>query len=185
MEAKVNWDAIGAVGEVLGSLGVVATLLYLASEFRNNVKKSQMDGLAKAIESQARQFAHLTNEVEKAELVRRALVGFDDLTQGEKGLIHSIFFDICISQNIIRQAHSLGLLDQDEFCALQLNWLSLMRTKGARSWYSVWKHSTPKNWQAYVDAALDDPELTVEPLYDDMPWLYRLESKSETARETQ
>ena len=90
----MNWDAIGAIGEVLGSIGVVATLLYLASEFRNNVKKSQMDGLAKAIESQARQFAHLTNEEEKAELVRRALIGFDDLTQGEKGLIHSIFFDI-------------------------------------------------------------------------------------------
>ena len=130
----MNWDAIGAIGEVLASLGVVATLLYLASEFRNNVKKTQVDSLAKAIETQARQFAHLANDEGKADLLRRALVNFDELTQGEKGLVHAVFFDICISQNIIRQAHSLGLLDLDVFCALQLNWLSLMRPKGARSW---------------------------------------------------
>ncbi len=28
----MNWDAIGAVGEVLGAIGVIASLVYLATQ---------------------------------------------------------------------------------------------------------------------------------------------------------
>lgn len=34
----MNWEAIGAVGEVLGALAVVLTLLYLARETRKNAQ---------------------------------------------------------------------------------------------------------------------------------------------------
>jgi hypothetical protein len=32
----VNWDAIGAIGEVVGAVGVIATLGYLAVQIRQN-----------------------------------------------------------------------------------------------------------------------------------------------------
>jgi len=32
----VNWEAIGAIGEVLGAVGVIATLAYLARQIRQN-----------------------------------------------------------------------------------------------------------------------------------------------------
>jgi len=32
----MNWDAIGAVGEILGALAVVATLAYLAIQMKQN-----------------------------------------------------------------------------------------------------------------------------------------------------
>ena len=32
----MNWEAIGAVGEVLGAIGVIATLVYLAVQIRQN-----------------------------------------------------------------------------------------------------------------------------------------------------
>ena len=34
----MNWEAIGAVGEVLGALGVIATLSYLAVQIRQNTR---------------------------------------------------------------------------------------------------------------------------------------------------
>jgi len=37
----VNWDAIGAIGEVVGALAVVATLGYLAIQLRQNTKSVQ------------------------------------------------------------------------------------------------------------------------------------------------
>ena len=30
----MNWDAIGAIGEILGAIAVVATLFYLAVQIR-------------------------------------------------------------------------------------------------------------------------------------------------------
>ena len=34
----MNWVAIGAVGELLGALGVIATLGYLAFQIRKNTR---------------------------------------------------------------------------------------------------------------------------------------------------
>lgn len=37
----MNWDAIGAIGEVAGALGVVASLIYLAKQIRHNTRTVQ------------------------------------------------------------------------------------------------------------------------------------------------
>ena len=37
----MNWEAIGAVGEVLGALAVVLSLVYLATQIRQNTKSAQ------------------------------------------------------------------------------------------------------------------------------------------------
>ena len=34
----MNWDAIGAIGEIVGAIAVVITLLYLAHQTRINTK---------------------------------------------------------------------------------------------------------------------------------------------------
>ena len=35
----MNWEAIGAIGEVLGAIGVIVTLVYLAGQLRQNTKE--------------------------------------------------------------------------------------------------------------------------------------------------
>lgn len=32
----IDWEAVGAIGEILGSLGVLITLIYLAAQVRPN-----------------------------------------------------------------------------------------------------------------------------------------------------
>ena len=37
----MNWEAIGAIGELLGALGVVITLVYLAVQIRQNTQSME------------------------------------------------------------------------------------------------------------------------------------------------
>ena len=37
----MNWEAIGAVGETVGALAVLVTLVYLAMQIRQNTKAVQ------------------------------------------------------------------------------------------------------------------------------------------------
>lgn len=37
----MNWEAVGAVGEILGAVAVVITLVYLAMQVRQNTKAVQ------------------------------------------------------------------------------------------------------------------------------------------------
>ena len=42
----MNWEAIGAIAESVGAIGVIVTLVYLASQLRSNTKaiEAQMSG---------------------------------------------------------------------------------------------------------------------------------------------
>ncbi len=42
----MNWEAIGAIGEVVGAIGVIATLGYLAFQIRQNTKQLTLNELA-------------------------------------------------------------------------------------------------------------------------------------------
>jgi hypothetical protein len=41
----MNWDAVGAVGEVIGAIAVVATLLFVARDIRQNSKSLAISAL--------------------------------------------------------------------------------------------------------------------------------------------
>lgn len=41
IETKMNWDAIGAVGEIVGAGAVIVTLLYLASQIQQATRATQ------------------------------------------------------------------------------------------------------------------------------------------------
>ena len=41
----MNWEAIGAVGEVLGAVAVVITLVYLARQLRENTKSIRLQSV--------------------------------------------------------------------------------------------------------------------------------------------
>ncbi len=39
----MNWDAIGAIAELAGAIGVVASLAYLATQIRHNTRASAVE----------------------------------------------------------------------------------------------------------------------------------------------
>lgn len=39
----MNWDAIGAISEMLGAIGVIASLVYVGSQVRASTKASRID----------------------------------------------------------------------------------------------------------------------------------------------
>jgi hypothetical protein len=43
MEVFMNWEAAGAVGEILGALAVLATIVYLARQVRDNSKQVKLN----------------------------------------------------------------------------------------------------------------------------------------------
>ena len=45
----MNWDAVGAVGEVVGAVAVVTTLVYLSIQIRQNTKSERASALDASI----------------------------------------------------------------------------------------------------------------------------------------
>jgi hypothetical protein len=47
----MNWDAIGAVGEIVGALAVFLTLVYLAGQINQNTKAVRATALDSSVSS--------------------------------------------------------------------------------------------------------------------------------------
>jgi hypothetical protein len=45
----MNWDSVGAVGEIVGALAVLITLIYLSVQIRQNTKVARSAALDSSI----------------------------------------------------------------------------------------------------------------------------------------
>lgn len=80
----VNWDAIGAISEAFGALGVILTLIYLAAQIRQNSRTMDQhtSAVASAAETAAadqsgRQLMILAQDSELADIVYRGNLGHE------------------------------------------------------------------------------------------------------------
>jgi len=79
----LNWDAIGALGEILGALAVVGSLIYLAASMRQNAASVKSTA---ALEIQRDVRSILYGDVETNEIIRRSISG-EELAYSEQMLL--------------------------------------------------------------------------------------------------
>jgi hypothetical protein len=77
----VNWDAIGAIGEIVGAIAVVATLLYLAAQTRINTNAVKTSTFFEANESLAEMQLRLIENPDLFQIMVRAQRGEVDFNE--------------------------------------------------------------------------------------------------------
>lgn len=80
----MNWDAIGSVGEVVGAIAVVATLLYLSVQTRQNTKAVR-HAMTRGVVEDANTWRYkIVENPEVSELLRGGLRDPDALSPNDK-----------------------------------------------------------------------------------------------------
>ena len=90
----LNWDAIGAIGEVVGGVAVIATLLYLAVQIRQNARSVRNAASLSVNEGLAEINRRVSNDPEFADLWLRGLKDYGGLTGVERMRFGSYALDI-------------------------------------------------------------------------------------------
>lgn len=80
----MNWDAIGAIGEILGAVGVIFTLAYLAVQVRQNTDSLQASSELGLSNRSADWMAMMALNPELATIHDKAAENPDSLTPEEK-----------------------------------------------------------------------------------------------------
>ena len=105
----MNWDAIGAIGEIVGAMAVVATLVYLATQIRHSYRATR----ASTYQEIYRDYVRGARELPTAQmfkLIRGETLSDEDqlaLAVARGTQFHSY-------ENIWMQ-HKYGVLDSDVF----------------------------------------------------------------------
>ncbi len=101
----MNWEAIGAVGEVLGAAGVIITLAYLAVQMRQSNRLAKRAAVQSVLAGRAEMNRFIASDPVLNDLVLKGMESPDDLDEGERTRFRTagstvirhyeaIFFDI-------------------------------------------------------------------------------------------
>jgi len=80
----VNWEAIGAIGEIIGATAVVATLIYLAIQIRHSTRETQALGIQAAASLDQEFLIAVGADPATAQLWATFLYNPDELSDAQK-----------------------------------------------------------------------------------------------------
>jgi hypothetical protein len=120
--AGVNWDAIGAIAELIGALGVILSLLYLALQVRQSgsqvvqntaaVRASTYQSIVDTVANHGAQF--LQNE-RLADITFRGGKDYQSLTDAERRLFDVNIANFLQAFSAAQYHYESGLLPKDEW----------------------------------------------------------------------
>jgi len=130
----MNWEAIGAIGEVAGSLGVIATLVYLAIQIRSNTVMTQTAS-RQDVARDYRQIVNLHLDIETATAFREGLWDYPNMPY-EKAVRFSTVVnnETLFFQGVFAQ-HENGQLEQATYAVYLLWFSSIISTPGGSAWW--------------------------------------------------
>lgn len=80
----MNWDALAAIAELLGAAGVIASLLYLAVQVRQNTRQTRLAAQQATVQELGVALRAQAQDREWAELLSRGLEAIDNLDKVER-----------------------------------------------------------------------------------------------------
>ena len=80
----MDWDAIGAVAETIGTIAVLVTLLYLSMQLRIANKQREIESLRHNWDGLNQMCDLLSESTEKASIVKRGRESLESLTDEER-----------------------------------------------------------------------------------------------------
>jgi hypothetical protein len=80
----VNWEAISAIGQIVGASAVVISLIYLAKEIRSNARSARVASERSLVQMLIRLTQQLAEHPHLTELWYRGLHDFESLEGAER-----------------------------------------------------------------------------------------------------
>ncbi len=131
----MNWEAIGAAGEILAAIAVVVTLIYLAKQIRQNSQAVQISALRDTTEHWHRWSEVLATSPELAVIVARGNKSYRQLPESEAmryGAYVQMFFDSAESYRSLVLEHAV----QKNLHVLESIVARRFRETGFQEWWS-------------------------------------------------
>jgi hypothetical protein len=133
----MNWDAIGAIGEIVGAAAVVATLFYLARQIRDSTQQARIASVTDLNSLYNESFLPIYNNRENMEIWVQGLAAPDALTESDREIFFLFMrrllnpFDTAVTQYLG------GTLETHQFERYRIFTLELVETPGGAAFLAA------------------------------------------------
>lgn len=109
----MNWEAISAIGEIIGALGVVISLVYLAIQIRHNTRAMMAQSAREAVAAMREFNKSMIDDQEISRIFRLGAENLQNLTEEERARFGHILFNFFKTAEELHYQYLHGTLDQE------------------------------------------------------------------------
>lgn len=166
----MNWEAIGAIGEIIGALAVIGSLLYLASQIKVAAKIATSQSQRETYEEFNNIVARTWASPESSDIMLRGLKDLQSLSVAERGTFHGFLGQLLNHYFMVQRMHQAGFVDEDLMETFSLNIVSLLRAPGAHTVWETWANMYPESEKLrnlIEDEAYEVPAISDLPFFNE------------------
>ena len=162
----MNWDAIGAVGEILGAAAVVATLIYLARQMRQEARSNTAEAMGSWLADYNGMVLEILRDPKIAQIFRQGLTDFEQLSENDQMRFHAWMVPHLLNAQVLYFQLSDGIMHQriaDQI--LPFNAM-MLKTRGGSYWWSTARSIWRPEFVEHIDKLI----VECSPITEVWPW---------------
>jgi hypothetical protein len=146
----VNWDALGAIAEAAGAIGVVASLAYLALQIRNNTQGLRSSAVQSITDRTVDVSLTLATDPTISEILDRGYTALDSLSEDERRRFRQVITAQMQNYEAVYYHYRAGFLEEGQ-------WLPMRR----RLEYAFGRPGVHELWKTGLSRAHGDDFVAV------------------------
>ena len=151
----MNWEAIGAIAELLGATGVIASLVYLAFQIRSSNKLARSEAKIAATTQISSLLDSFISEPESSYVWARGRRNLDDLTPEERGRFDNIAMKGFLGYSAQYFQFRIGTIEQDDWAESYRAMMWWLEGRGMRDWWRDFgRRIQSDTFQEFVDSEI-------------------------------
>ncbi len=148
----MNWEAIGAIGEVGGAIAVVATLIYLARQIRESTQATRITAYHQATEQLWSVGVAVSKDSELAEILARTFAGgIDSLALPDRMRLEFALGSLYFGYESLLALHERGFIDGKLWQNVIENNIRLLGSPLGREYLESRHGSISRRLEALID----------------------------------
>lgn len=157
----MNWDAIGALGEIAGAIGVIVTLIYLAIQLRQNTKASKVAAVQSSMENSAKFSELLATDGGLARTFWLGLSNPEELTVTELRRFVSVLNVFMRRESLAYYLYREGTMPKELWDARVVALQGALNQPGLRVYLDTSADSLPSDFREFIeDIAAQESTMT-------------------------
>lgn len=151
----MDWQAIGAIGEVLGAVGVILTLGYLANQIKHT-REATLQATRHAGSTRGAELLDtLVSNPDTSRLFLRGIASDPSLEPHDLFRFRTYLLQQALFWQDQWEQGQEGLLSQGFLESLQANMRGIMGTPAWQAWFEVRKHWLGSDFRAFLESELE------------------------------
>lgn len=156
----MDWDAIGAIGEVVGGLGVIFTLGYLAIQIRQNTRSLKSAAYQSAIASMSEITGSTYENEDTARVMLHGCRG-EDLTDVEEFRFGQLLTRLFRNFENFYYQHESGAMEDHLWYGMRNSMVGFYHMPAVRAWWKIRRKSYSIDFAKFLESQSEESASTV------------------------